>query len=60
MKTGLQLIRDYFGTPDRPVTMEEMKALTKDDRTWFAEEIAKLLGLVPQQSPTSGTVYVAA
>lgn len=59
MKTGIQLIRDYFGDV-RAVGMDEMKNLTKEDRAELASAIAAQLGLRPVTDPAGTTSYVAA
>ena len=33
-------VRNYIGTPDRPVTLTEMKELTKEDRAELVELVA--------------------
>lgn len=51
MKTTVQFVKEYFSTPERPVTMDEMKALEKEDRYELADAIAKEQGLTPAQTP---------
>lgn len=43
MKTRVQAIRDFFGDV-RPVTMDELKALTKQDRAELIEGIQQQTG----------------
>ncbi len=40
-------IRKYFGEgpSGRPVTMDELKALSAEDRAYFGAESARMLGL---------------
>jgi hypothetical protein len=40
-------IRKYFGEGEsgRPVTMDELKALSKEDREYFGRESARMLGM---------------
>lgn len=59
MKTGIQLIRDYFGDV-RPVGMDEMKKLTKEDRAELAGAIAAQQGLRPVTDPAGTTSYAPA
>ena len=42
--TPVQAIKKFFDTPDRPVTMAEMKALSPEDRMSLAKDCAKALG----------------
>jgi len=42
-KSGIVLIKEFFGDV-RPVTMDEMKALTAPERAELADAIAKQLG----------------
>lgn len=44
--TKMGAIKQYFGTPDHPVTMDELKALSQSDRVELAEGAAKELGCV--------------
>ena len=43
--TKLGAIKRYFGTPDRPVDLKELKALTQADREELAIGAAKELGV---------------
>lgn len=50
----VQAIKDYFSTPEKPVTNQELIALRRDDKKGFdelAELFAKALGeeLLPSQ-----------
>ena len=40
-KASLMQVKDYLSVPMKPVTMTELKELTKDDR----EELAHLVGI---------------
>ena len=42
--TKLQALKQYFNVPDHPVTVQELKALSKEDRQELAEGAAKELG----------------
>ena len=42
--TRLAAIKAYFGTEDHPVTLQELKKLTPEDRDELAEGAAKELG----------------
>ena len=42
--TKYKAIKEYFGTPGHPVTLQELKALSSDDRNELAEGAAKELG----------------
>ena len=42
--TPVQAIKKFFDTPDRPVTMAEMKALSPEDRMSLAQACAKPVG----------------
>lgn len=42
--TRLAAIKEYFGTPERPVDLKELKALSAADREELAEGAAKELG----------------
>lgn len=49
--TNAQAIKRYFEKDGgRPVTMPELKALTKDERDWFGQEACKALGVEYQAS----------
>ena len=48
-KSALGLIREYFGGNSRPVSMDELRALTAEDRRELAEAIGVQEGLVPVQ-----------
>jgi hypothetical protein len=48
--TRFEVIRKYFGTT-RPVTIEELKALTSEERKWLSEQAAAELGVEIDDSP---------
>ncbi len=48
-KSSIQLIREFFGIDKRPVSMDEMKALTKADRSELGDAIALQQGLVRKE-----------
>ena len=41
----MKAIKVYFGTPERPVTFEELKALSTEEREELARGAAKELGV---------------
>jgi len=41
----LQALKRYFGTETQPVTVAELKELTREDRAELAEGAAKELGM---------------
>lgn len=43
--TKLGVIKKYFSTPEKPVTFDELKKLTTEERTELAEGAAKELGV---------------
>ncbi len=43
--TRLAAIKEYFGTPERPVDLKELKALSSEARVELAEGAAKELGV---------------
>lgn len=47
MKNSIVLIKEFFSTPSRPVTTEELKQLTAEDRKELANAIAAQTGYVP-------------
>ena len=48
----LAVIREYFGTPNYPVSLSELKKLSSDERTKLAVGAAKELN-VELESPTT-------
>jgi hypothetical protein len=42
--TRVKAIRDFFEVPGRPVTMDEIKALSPDERKELAEGVVKITG----------------
>jgi hypothetical protein len=42
--TRIKAIRDFFGAGSKPVSMDEMKSLTKEDRAELAPLCAAALG----------------
>jgi len=42
-------IKRYFSTESKPVTLSELAALTKEERTELAEGAASALGLVLEE-----------
>jgi hypothetical protein len=59
MKTGIQLIKEFFGDV-RAVGLDELKALPKADRKELAELIAQQQGLVPVENGGQVVYNVAA
>lgn len=47
MKNSIVLIKEFFSTPRRPVTTEELKELSTEDRKELADAIAAQTGYVP-------------
>ena len=43
--TKLEVIKKYFGTKDRPITLQEMKKLSKEEREKLAIGAAKEMGV---------------
>ena len=43
-----KLIREYFSTPERPVTTAELRALTSDDRQQLVALLDTELGTPPE------------
>ena len=43
--TKLGAIKKYFGTPERPVELKELKELTQPDREELAQGAARELGV---------------
>ena len=58
-KSGIVLIKEFFGTGDgaRPVGMDEMKALSSEERAELADAIAAQKGLT-KKTEGGRTVYV--
>lgn len=44
-KASLMQVKEYLSTPMKPVSMTELKELTKDDREELAELVGVELGL---------------
>jgi len=40
----LRTIKDFMSTPEKPVQLSEMKALTKEDREYLSNEYDKVYG----------------
>ena len=55
-KTGVILIKEFFSTPERPVTMDELKKCTSEDRRELADAIAKQQNL-SRVDGAAGPVY---
>lgn len=43
--TKVAAIREYFSTPNHPVTFQEIKALSPEEREYLATGAAKELGV---------------
>ena len=54
--SGLTLIKDYFGGV-RPVTTDELKTLSMQERQELAGAIAKAKGLTETAGPDGRPVY---
>lgn len=59
MKTCVDLIKDFFGT-DRPVSIDELKALSAAERRELADSIAEQLGLRGEELGASFVYSTAA
>jgi hypothetical protein len=57
-KSGVQLIREFFGEGGRPVTLDEMRNLASEDRKDLAEAVAAQRGLHAIQGKDGQTCYV--
>ena len=52
-----QVVKDFFSRDCRPVTMDELKRLTKEDREELADAIATQSGLVKFPQPDGSFKY---